>query len=219
MSISSYSGSQPRALAVFLDQLVVRKCRLRIFVEILQVGTGRRRVEVEVILLYVFAVIAFVVRQAEEALFQNRIFSVPERQREADVLVPVADPADAVFAPAIRARARMVVRKIFPGVAVRAVVLANRAPLALGEIGPPALPVNFAFAAGFEALFFRRDFGVGLGVVPSRRDPGLAADFRSVPSVVSLQVVNFRAPENSTCTGRVLARTLAKYRQLRSCIP
>ena len=52
-------------------------------------------------------------------------------EREADALVAVANAADAVLAPAIGAGARVIVREIFPGGAVGAVILANRAPLAL----------------------------------------------------------------------------------------
>ena len=44
----------------------------------------------------------------------------------------IGDAADAVFAPAVRAAAGVIVRQIFPGVTVRAVVLAHRAPLAIG---------------------------------------------------------------------------------------
>ena len=115
----------------------------------------RRRIEVEVILLHVFAVIALIARQAEQALLQDRIAPVPKRQREAHALVPVADPADAVLAPAVGARARMIVRKIFPRRPVRAVILAHRSPLPLGKIRPPALPVLGALVRFVQALFFR----------------------------------------------------------------
>ena len=114
----------------------------------------RRRIEVEVILLHVLAVIAFISRQAEQAFFQDGIAPIPQRQREADPLVAVADPADAVFSPAIGARARMVVREIFPGRPVRAVIFADGAPLPLGEIRSPALPVLGALVRFVEALFF-----------------------------------------------------------------
>src|SRR5262249_41713994 len=40
--------------------------------------------------------------------------------------------------------ARLLVGEVLPAGAVRGVVLADRAPLALGEVGPPALPVPLA---------------------------------------------------------------------------
>ena len=71
------------AAAVLFDELRVGKLALRIFVERLEIRVRRRRVEVVVALLDVLAVVAFAVGQAEQPLFQNRIASVPERQREA----------------------------------------------------------------------------------------------------------------------------------------
>ena len=53
----------------------------------------------------------------------------------------IADAGEAVFVPAVGARPRVVVREVVPGRAVRAVVLAHRAPGALAQIRPPALPV------------------------------------------------------------------------------
>jgi hypothetical protein len=63
----------------------------------------RRAVEVEVVLLDVLAVIAFAVGQAEQALLQDRVFAVPQREREAQPLFVVGNAAEAVFSPAIGA--------------------------------------------------------------------------------------------------------------------
>src|SRR5579862_2300983 len=68
----------------------------------------------------------------------------------------VAESRNAIFAPAVNARASVFIRKIIPGVAVRAVIFAHRAPLALGQIWPPAFPVHFAQAIFFEPLLFFR---------------------------------------------------------------
>src|ERR1017187_6255649 len=68
--------------------------------------------------------------------------------------MPVADPANAVFPPAIGARTRMLVRKIFPCSSLRAVILANRSPLPLGEIRTPALPMLCVLVGFVQALFF-----------------------------------------------------------------
>src|SRR5262249_34263706 len=47
-------------------------------------------------------------------------------------------------APAIGAAPRVIVREVIPAGPVCGVVLAHRAPLALGEVGTPALPVPLA---------------------------------------------------------------------------
>ena len=99
------------------------------------------RVEVEVVFLYVLAVIALVAGQAENPFLQNGIALVPQRQRETDQLPPVADAGQAVFIPAVGSRAGVVVWQIVPCVAVGAVVFAHRTPGALAEVGPPTFPV------------------------------------------------------------------------------
>src|SRR5712691_860297 len=67
----------------------------------------------------------------------------------------VADAGNAVLAPAVGARARMVVRKVFPSRSIRAVILADCAPLPLGEVRSPALPMNLPKPGLFETLIFR----------------------------------------------------------------
>src|SRR4051812_32234040 len=84
--------------------------------------------------------VAFRVRQTECALLEDRVRAVPQRNREAQPLLLVRDAAQPILAPAIGARPRLVVAEVVPGIAVVAVVLAHGAPLALGKIGPPALP-------------------------------------------------------------------------------
>src|SRR5262249_20527252 len=79
-------------------------------------------------------------REAEDALLQEGITPVPEGQGEAEGLAFVADPGQAVLAPAIGAGACLVVREVVPGVAVRAVVLSNGAPGALAQVGAPVPP-------------------------------------------------------------------------------
>src|SRR5204863_587190 len=110
-------------------------------VERLQVRRRRGRVEVVVQLLAVLAVVALGPRQTEQALLEDRIAAVPQREREADAALAVADPEQAVLAPAVDPAARVVVREVRPALAGRRVVLAHRAPLALGEVRPPAPPV------------------------------------------------------------------------------
>ena len=58
-------GIQAAATSVGIDEIDVGECILRIFIEIFHVGVRRRAVEVEIVLLAVFAVIALAVGQAE----------------------------------------------------------------------------------------------------------------------------------------------------------
>ena len=71
-----------------------------------------------------------------------RIGSVPFQNANArhSRLPVVADAAEAVLAPAVRARPGVVVRERAPRVAVGAVVLPHRPPRPLGEVGPPSQP-------------------------------------------------------------------------------
>ena len=52
----------------------------------------------------------------------------------------VTNPGEPVLAPVIGARACLIVREVVPGVAVFAVVLADRAPLAFAEVRAPLFP-------------------------------------------------------------------------------
>src|SRR5207249_57608 len=93
---------------ILLHQPLVGECRLWILVEELHVGMRRRRVEIEIVFLDVLAVIALWSGEAEEALLEDGVVPVPQRQREAEPLVVVRDASDTVLAPAIDARARVV---------------------------------------------------------------------------------------------------------------
>src|SRR6516164_6106654 len=134
-------GVSPAATPVLFDKSCVGKCRLRVFVEHTHVRMGWRAVEVVVEFLDVFAVVALGIGQPKQPLLQDGVAAVPQGETETQQQPIIAKPADPVLAPAIGAAARMVVRKIFPSVAVLAVILAHRSPLALAEIGPPAPPM------------------------------------------------------------------------------
>ena len=156
VSISSYSGSSRVRCAIARDEVVVREGPLRVLVQHPHVGMGRRRVEVEVVLLDVLAVVALGPGQAEEALLQDRVLPVPQRQREADLLLAIADAGDAVLVPAIGARSGMVVREVFPRLAVLAVVLAHGAPCAIADVRAPSAPVASGTAGGLQPEMFWR---------------------------------------------------------------
>ena len=87
-----------------------------------------------------------------EPILMEGIPAVSHRQREAPELV-VAEAGNAVLAPALGPGAGDVCGRSFLSVVVRAVILPHRAPLALAEVGPPALP---ALIGGLEAPPFGR---------------------------------------------------------------
>jgi hypothetical protein len=144
---------QLAALPVDPHQLLVGEGPLRILVEHAHVGVGGRAVQVVVVLLDVFAVVALRSGQAEEPLFEDGVLPVPQRQGEAQVLAVVADAAQAILIPAVNARARLVVGEEVPGLPGGAIVLAHAAPGALAEIGPPAAPARAVVAQ--PGVFFR----------------------------------------------------------------
>ena len=149
----------PAPAPVLLDEPLIGKLGLRIFVERLAVRVRRRRVEVEITFLDVLAVVALRVGQAKQALLQNRIAPIPQRQREAETAFTIAQAEQTVLAPAVGAAAGVVVREIFPAGPLRRVILAHGAPLPLGEVRAPALPVFsprsvLRYAKGFGGWCF-----------------------------------------------------------------
>jgi hypothetical protein len=156
------------ARAVRVNERVVGVGGLRVLVEPLEVGVARRRVEVEVVLLHVLAVVPLGVGEAEQPLLEDGVLPVPEGEGEAEALLVVRDPGEAVLAPPVGARARLVVRDVSPGVAGVAVVLAHRAPLALGQVRPPATPRDSALARLRQARLLRRQPSLGWHGPPHR---------------------------------------------------
>ena len=118
------------APAVLRDEIAVRVRALRVLVQPLHPRVRRRRVERPPVLLHVFAVIALGVGETEEPFLEDGVVLVPQRDAEAQVLPAIADAAEPVLAPAVGARARVLVGEVVPRRAARAVVLAHGAPLA-----------------------------------------------------------------------------------------
>ena len=147
----------PRPPPILLDQLRVRKLALRILVERLQVGMRRRGIQKEIILLHILAVIPLVRRETEQALLQNRIAPIPQRQSETQPALAIRDPEQPILAPAIRPTARVIVREIIPARSVSGIILAHRRPLPLREIRPPAFPILRARRILGQSLGFRRE--------------------------------------------------------------
>src|SRR6185369_7279965 len=149
-------GTLSPATAVLLHQPGIGERGLRILVQHLQVRVRRRCVEVVVLLLHVLAVVALLVGEPEQPLFEDRISFVPERERKTNALPVIRVAGDAVFAPAIRTTARVVVRKIVPSGAKLAVILTHGAPLALAQVRPETPPNRVERRVLSEALGFHR---------------------------------------------------------------
>ena len=66
---------------------------------------GRQR---KVNFLDVFTVVAFLAGESEEPLFKDWVFSVPEREAEAEPSLSIADAEQAIFSPTVGAAARMI---------------------------------------------------------------------------------------------------------------
>ena len=143
-----------RATMVLRHECVVWKRSLRIDVHHAIPRMTRQRIFVEPILLHVLAVIAFLIHETEESLFENRILAVPHRDTEAERALFITPATNAIFAPSIRATSRVIVWEKTPRISIGGVVLAHGSPLALGEIRSPMPPlkafigVDHAFAFG-----------------------------------------------------------------------
>src|SRR5689334_14136155 len=83
------------ALTVCLNEVRIWIGRLWVLIKVLHVGVCRRAVQIEVVFLNVFAVIAFAVCQTKEPLLKDRVLAVPERQRETENLVIVGNARQA----------------------------------------------------------------------------------------------------------------------------
>src|ERR1700689_122699 len=136
--------------------MLIGKRRLRILVQILHVRMRGSAIEVEVMLLHVLAVVALVSGQAKEPFLEEGIALVPQRHSKADELPAITDAGNAIFIPAVGPRPGVIVRKVVPGIAVGAVVLAHRAPCPLAQIWSPALPMPLTITdLGEPDLLFR----------------------------------------------------------------
>src|SRR5687767_1000498 len=114
-------------------------------------------------------------REAEQPLLQERVLSIPQREREAEPAFAIRDPEKPILAPAIRPAPRLIVRKIFPRGAELRIILAHRRPLSFAQVRPPALPVLL------PARVFRQALLLGIGCVHSERHSIFRGHSRSRP--------------------------------------
>src|SRR2546430_3744047 len=136
------------AALIFVHQPAVRKFGLRILIQILHVAVRWCGIEIEIIFFDVFSVIAFVAGEAKNTFFEDWVAAVPKGERETDHLMAIAEAGDAIFSPAICARTGMIVGKKFPCCPARTVIFADSAPLPLGEVRPPTLPIAISGSVG-----------------------------------------------------------------------
>src|SRR5207248_1313207 len=106
------------------------------------------------VLFDVFAVVPFVARQAEEPLFEDRIFFIPEGERKTKALMVVRYAQKPVFPPPVGARTGMVMREILPCRSVFTVIFADRSPLPLGQVRTPSAPMRLVRGGVRESLMF-----------------------------------------------------------------
>ena len=126
---------------VLLPEILVGEGALRVVVAPAVPGVARHGVQVPPVLLDVLAVVGLGAGQPERPLLQDRVPAVPQRQAQAQALLDVAEPGQAVLAPPVGLGPGVIVRQVVPGLAVGAVILADRPPLALADVGAPQVPV------------------------------------------------------------------------------
>jgi hypothetical protein len=112
MPVVDSAGSYWTECSPHRHQLVVGELGLRVLVEVALVAVRRQVIDVEVVLLDVLTVIALGIGQAEQALLHDRVPLVPQRESQAQPLLVVADPGDAILSPAVRARPCLIMTEI-----------------------------------------------------------------------------------------------------------
>ncbi len=92
--------------------------------------------------------------EAEHPLLEDRVAPVPQREPEAPGLLQVREGGHAVLVPPEGTAPGVVVREELPRVAVGAVVLADGAPGALGDVRAPVAPAGRAVLRPRYAFVF-----------------------------------------------------------------
>src|SRR4029453_18546831 len=149
---------------VLIDQPLIGKRLLRVVIPPAQPSVAGQPVEIPPILLDVLAVVSLRSGEAEHALFQDRVDTVPKGKGQTKIMVDVRETGHPVFVPSIGSGSRVIMWKEAPGVAVIAVVLPYGAPGTLGEIGTPLIPrVRFGEALLHPAGGLRESSVLGGG--------------------------------------------------------
>ena len=140
-------GLVPAPAGVGVDQVLVGVRALRVVVAPPVPSVAGNGVQVPPVLLDVLAVVALRAGQPERALLQDRVPPVPQRQPQAQPLLDVAEPGQAVLTPPVRPGPGMIMRQVIPRVTIGTVILPDRPPLPLAHVRPPPIPVAALCAA------------------------------------------------------------------------
>ena len=128
------------ATVILIEQLLIGKRGVRILVQHAGIGAAGRSVEIVIELFDILAVIPLAIGEPKKPLFKNRVFAVPHGYAKTERFFLIAKTGNTILTPSVGSTTSMIMREIFPCGAVGTVVLANRSPLPLAEIGTPAAP-------------------------------------------------------------------------------
>src|SRR5215469_12843731 len=106
-------------------------------------------VQIKVVFLDIFAMIAFAICQPKQSLLQDWINTVPERYSKAKKLLVIGKSCQSIFTPPVGTRAGLIVGKVVPRIAVFTIIFAHRSPLSLAQVRSPLAPWNSTFV-GFS---------------------------------------------------------------------
>ena len=140
--------------AVLLEQALIGKTLLRILVKPPHEAMGGGIGEMVIVIFNIFAVVPLFISQTKRPLFQNGVLAIPKGKRKAKTTLVIANAQQAIFAPAINTRVRMIVGERSPGIAISRIVFTHSAPLALWQIAAPTPPRHvLTVALGYTAVF------------------------------------------------------------------
>src|SRR5215469_7859901 len=103
----------------------------------------RSAIQIVVVFFDILAVIALAVGQSEETLLDYRVLAIPQSQTEAEELLLIADAGKTLLTPMVGAGSGLVMTEVVPGISILAVILTDRAPLPLAQVGSPLSPGSF----------------------------------------------------------------------------
>src|SRR5690606_5948866 len=92
-------------------------------------------------LLNIFAMVALVVGESKQTLFQDSILTVPKCRRQAQYFPSVTKPRNALFAPSVGITSGFIMVYKLPRRTVFTIIFANGAPLPFSQIRTPFFPV------------------------------------------------------------------------------
>jgi hypothetical protein len=135
---------------------------------------GWGRIEVVVELLAIFTMVSFMSSDAEEALLEHGVNTIPKPQAKTETLVVIAKTRETIFSPSVCTRTGMCMREMRPGIAVCRVIFTDSGlrwwvrtelmkkgerrkiayPLSFWEIRAPSFPVTLSALILSEAVAF-----------------------------------------------------------------